>query len=66
MINMRTEMLDLSIEMGRSSYGSLRRYLSPSLTSLETLVMDINEKKIMYGDDKINNNIDTPIDRVHR
>jgi len=30
------------------------------------IAIDINERKIVYGDDKINNDRDTAIDRAHR
>ena len=30
------------------------------------IVIDINEKKIVYGDDKINKDIDTAIDRAYK
>jgi len=32
----------------------------------DVIAIDINEKKIVYGDDKINRDIDTAVDRAHR
>jgi IS605 OrfB family transposase len=32
----------------------------------DTIAVDINERKIVYGDDKINKEIDTGVDRAHR
>jgi hypothetical protein len=32
----------------------------------DVIAIDINEKKIAYGDDKINRDIDTAIDRAYR
>jgi len=32
----------------------------------DAIAVDINERKVVYGDDKINKEIDTGIDRAHR
>jgi transposase len=32
----------------------------------DAIAVDINEKKMVYGDDRINKEIDTSIDRAHR
>jgi len=32
----------------------------------DAIAVDVNEKKMVYGDDKINKEIDTSIDRAHR
>jgi transposase len=32
----------------------------------DAIAIDINERKIVYGDDEINNDKDTAIDRAHR
>jgi putative transposase len=32
----------------------------------DVIAIDINERKIVYGDDKINKEIDTGVDRAHR
>jgi hypothetical protein len=34
--------------------------------SRDTIAVDINEKKMVYGDDKINKEIDTGVDRAYR
>jgi len=32
----------------------------------DVIAIDINERKIVYGDDRINRDIDTAVDRAHR
>jgi len=32
----------------------------------DVIAIDINEKKIVYGDDRVNRDIDTAVDRAHR
>jgi putative transposase len=67
MIIMRIGRQGSSIERGKWFFGSLRGSQGQSNTSQENVIaIDINERKIVYGNHEINKDIGTAVDRAYK